>query len=252
MLGIFAEPMIEILWTQGFLAVKSAPAIIYLIVTITLGTSIIIWEDMRQNISLIASNTGRISTSVGHKLQIIPYRKGYQELQERIENARNEIRVLSNYVFDWENGKPIYDEERLLSPERRASYSVTNAKIEREAKRGQFKFVKIIQIPSGHNLEEILSYDSVYKEQCELLACIGRITPELACLRKSEVIFRNSFVLIDRSFLYMEIEINDPYEEQVQAPFVLILEDPDSIALDELLRLHQRIEANSELVTNIE
>lgn len=208
------------------------------------------WRATNHQITSIEAHTGTLANAVGQRIQLLPYTKGFKELQRRIQSAKSEILVLSNYIFDWENGNPIYDPTTMQSSERKAVFAATQAKLKRENRKG-FRYVKVVQVPKGHRLEEALVYDPIYGEDCKFLADISKSEPEFASIRLSEIIFQNTFCIIDRAFLYMEFDTRKTDNNQTFLPFVMIVEDPNSKIIFDLAKLHQRIEAGSTLITQI-
>lgn len=187
---------------------------------------------------------------IGHRVKTLPYSEGYIELQKKILNAKKEILILTQYlnIFDWENGIPKWDTERRNSPHRKAFYCSLQSKLKIEKGNTNFKFVKIVQIPKGHKLQEMLLYDQFYAENCKFIIEIAKNEPEFACLRKSGMSFGNSIILIDGSFAHISFDIQDPDVYEVNAPCVLLIDDPNSEAIKHLIKLYRKVEANSKKV----
>lgn len=70
---------------------------------------------------------------------------------------------------------------------------------------------------------------------------ISQTDPEVASLRVSEVVFQNTFVIIDRIIdryhLYMEFNVYKDGSNQAFTPFVIIIEDPYSEVLGDFPQL---------------
>ena len=249
LLGILTGPILEQRVTP-FISSENLSVIIFLLLILVLGTSITLWGLSQSKVSDIENHLNKLSGAIGNQVRILPYAIAYQELIEKIENAHSEIRILTQYVFDWENVKPIYDAERLNHPVRKKVYKTLNTKIQEKSNSSDFEFVRIIEIPTGHSLEEIFPHDEVYREHCLFVSQIaGGTRPEFARVRVSDVFFDRTFAIIDQEFLYMEFEIRDPKTGEYSAPFSLIVEDQDSNVIGELQKLHQRIDASSSLFT---
>lgn len=256
LLGVFTGPIIE-QFASPIFQPPYLPVITFILIAalflVSTTLSLTMWRATNEQIASIEHHANKLADSIGQRIQILPYAKGYKALQKWTEAARNEILILSNYVFDWENDRPIYDTNRLQSPERKAAYMATETKLRSEKKKGRsFKFVRIVQIPKGYRLEAVFPHDPLYYEACKFLAELGNAEPEFASLRTSEVVFHNSFVIIDKTFLYMEFEIRKPDTNQTFAPFVMIVEDPNAEIVQTMRKLHQRIEANSTLITHVD
>lgn len=252
-IGIFSDDLIKEIAPPLFDKPNLPYVAFALIAAIFLATasySMAMWRTTNRQIASIETYTGTLANTIGQRIQVLPYTKGFKELQKRIQSAKSEILVLSNYVFDWENKQPIYDTVTMQSSERKAVFAATQSKLQREKRKG-FRYVRIVQIPKGHRLEEALPYDPIYQEDCKFLADTSKSEPEFASLRLSEIIFQNTFCIIDRSFLYLEFDTRKTDTNQTFLPFVMIVEDPNSEVIHDLVKLHQRIEAGSTLITKI-
>lgn len=250
LIGIFGQSILEQIAPPLFQK-SNLPFIIFILTIAMYLASVTVWRSTQQQVTSTNNYMGTLANAIGHRVKIVSDAEGYKELQKRISNANAEILILTNYAFDWEHSKPIYDPIRMQSPERRAAYTAIQNKLKRE-KRSGFKFVRIVQIPNGHHLEEILPFDNIYREDCEFLAKIAAKEPEFASLRTSDVIFQNTFCVIDQRFLYLEFDISRPNSDQFFSPFVMLVDDPNSETMQELRKLHQRIEANTRLISHID
>lgn len=244
--GIVLGPLIE---------AQIAPALnattIFITVVILFAAVIAIWNHTRTQIDAIQNNTATLAKAVGQTVQMLPYEEGYRWLKEKTEQSKSEVRVYSKYVFDWQNQKPIYDPVRLQKPERKKVFEETEKLLKRKAST-DFKYVRIVEVPSGHSISEVFPHDPPYAQQCVLLAEYGKKEPEFACLRTVNKNFPNNFIVLDRNFLYMEFELYGSQQGEFIAPFVLVMDDPNSDIVQSLVRLHERLEANSYLVTNLD
>ena len=256
-LGLFAGKLIEAIVPPLFQP-SNLPYIAFCLISVMFLADVIysvtLWRSTRQHIAEVANHTNDLAIAVGHRVKTVPYSQGYKELEKRIRTAKKEILILTEYVniFNWESGKPIWDTERLNSPQRKSFYTSLQKKLNRERGRGTFRFVKIVQIPEQHRLEEMLAYDTLYAKNCKFVVNIAQTEPEFASLRVCGMIFSNSIILIDESFAHISFDVRKPDESEVDAPFVMLIDGPNSESIKNLLKLYRRVEANSTLVTRIE
>jgi len=215
--------------------------------------SVTMWRSTRQHIVRVADCITDLATAIGHRVRTVTHSQGYRQLEKRIRAAQKEILILTEYVdiFDWDRGKQLWDPNRLNSPHRRSFYATLQKKLNSERGKGTFRFVKIVQVAEQHRLGEMLAHDPIYAENCRFIVNLAKTEPEFASLRVSGRVFSNSIILIDRSFVHISFDIHRPDESVVDAPFVMLIDDPKSEAIKNLLRLYQRVEANSTLVTQI-
>jgi hypothetical protein len=256
-LGLFAGKLIEAIVPPLFQP-SNLPYIAFCLISVMFLADVIysvtLWRSARQHIAEVADHTNDLAVAVGHRVKTVSYSQGYKELEKTIRAAKKEILILTEYanIFDWEGGKQIWDPERLNSPQRESFYTTLQKKLNRERGKGKLRFVQIVQIPEQHRIEEMLPYDTLYAKNCKFIVNIAQAEPEFASLRVCGMIFSNSIILIDESFAHISFDVRKPDESEVDAPFVMLIEDPNSEAIKNLLKLYRRVEASSTLVTRIE
>ncbi len=254
-IGIIIGPVLEKLCPSLF----TEPNLIYLtfviVALVFLGTSplmLSMWKNTNQQVESLNTYSKIIADSLGQKVRLVPAREGYKEIYEWLKNAEREVLILSNYVFDWENSKPVFDLKILESPERKSLYSLIEKKIAaKQANNEQFKFCRIVQIPKNHSINEIFPHDDYYFESSKYIVGISKSNPELASLRTVEPLFTNTFTIIDRTHLYIEFNAFTPDITKAFTPFVLLIDDPKSEIVSSMISLYQRIEAVSTLVRDV-
>lgn len=254
-IGLFAGKFLEVIVPPLFQP-SNFPYIAYFLISflflIDVIYSITLWSSTQQHVADINEYTQDLAAGLGHRVKTIAYSQGYDELIKRIERAESEILILTEYVniFDWENCKPIWDAERINSPERKQFYDTLQKKVTSEREdRNPFTFVKIVQIPEGHKLAEMLAHDDLYRKNCEFMLDIAKEEPEFARIKVTKMMFNNSVILIDKSFAHISFDVKGHDDSSVEAPFVMLIEDPKSDALMNLLKLYKRIEQRSTLLT---
>jgi hypothetical protein len=251
LLGLFAKPMLDTL-VKPLFSPANIPATIFVLVTVLFAVMIAFWSIMREQMASVVAHLGTLTRYVGQRAQLISHVQGYEEVKKRTQTARKEILKLIYYEVEPTTGKPVYEAELLSSPERKAAYEVERQKLESEKGNDNFRYVEVVQIPYGHGLDDILPFDPIYKESCAFLAGCGRVQSEFASLHTSEVVFPNTFVMIDQSFLYIAFQTKNPDTGSYEYPYVgLVIEDPDSEVVHDISKLFRRIEANSRLITKV-
>jgi hypothetical protein len=254
-LGVFAGPIVEQiaspLFQPSYLAVITF-IFISLLFLIATTLSLSMWKTTVGQITSTEAYVRKLSDSVGQKVHIVRYSEGYKELARLVQQAKSEVLIFTNYVFLGSDQKPIYEPERLNSSERQTVYDVTIAKLKNEKNQNKnFRFVRIIQLSEGQTLQDTSKYDPTFFNSCKFLTEMSCSKPEFASLRISNIGFQNTFVVIDKKFLYIEFEISKPTQQTSFIPYVMFVEDPNSEIVREMIKLYQRIEANSTLVTHL-
>ena len=184
------------------------------------------------------------------KVKTVTYDEGYKELQKKILIANNRIIILTQYIniFDWEKRSPKWDPARKESSHRKDFYHTIHSKLNNEKYNANFSFVHIIQIPEDRNLYEILQHDSTLAESCNKIVYLSKKKPEFACLRRTEVNFGTSLILIDDNFAHISFDIHNPNDHDVDAPFVLLIDAPNSNTINHLNNLCGKVEKESKKV----
>jgi hypothetical protein len=255
-LGLFAGSLLQAIAPPLF-QVSNLPYIAFALISVmfllNVVYSVTLWRSTREQVTRISDYTGDLAIAIGHRVKTVSYEQGYKELQKRIRAAEKEVLILTQYmnIFDWEHGKQLWDSGRLNNPQRKAFFATLRAKLDSEKGKGTLKFVQIVQIPGVHKLEEMLVHDPIYADNCKFVVSITKAEPEFASLRVSRMAFSNSVILIDGEFAHISFDIHNISDSEVDAPFVMLIDDPKSDALQNLIRLYRRIEANSSLVTHI-
>lgn len=252
--GIFAGPVVESIAPPLFSS-DNVPNVVFIITTICMIILTVysgnLWKSTQNTSQHIASEIQKISQVLGKEARLAPYREAYRIGAEWISNAKKEIRIVTFYEFDWDNFVDNYDPDRLSSPERTVWFDALYEAI-RRTQSTDLRFVRIVQIPAGQSFLKALEHDALFHRDCKLLVEIGKKHPESASLRLSDIYISNTFVLIDGTHLYLEFDIQDPDTHLFSAPFVLLATDSSGKNFKDLLRLHQRLEAKSRLLVNLE
>lgn len=248
--GVLAQPLLESR-IQPLIAPANIPLIVFILITVLYAVFIAVWGHTSKQITSISDNISIMARYAGPRVRVLSQLEGYKVVRERTKKATTEILKLIYYQVNWERGEPAYDPEMIEGGERRDTYEQERRKLEREKGKNKFRYVEILQIPYKRTLQDILPHDPIYKESSEFLAGLNKSEPEFASLRTSEVVFPNTFIIIDRSFLYIAFETKNPDRNTYQYPFLaIVIEDPNADVIRQMLQLFQRIESNSKLVTS--
>ncbi len=207
-------------------------------------------HELSEKLKALNHSVSRIEEGVGPLARVYPYEVASRLLLERIEAAEKEVLVLSNYSrFDWVSRKPtkIDPARGNDNPERAKNYERTQNKLKQMRDRADFRFTKIIQIPKVGRLEDALYYDPVYAKDCRFIVESFLHAPERVSLRISEILFQNTFIIVDGSFLCLEFDVGNHVDGLKSAPFVMIVEDSGSKLVKKLRNVFEHIHALSML-----
>jgi len=253
--GVFIGPVLENiappLFSERNLLYISFVVIAAMFLASNVVMQLLVSRNQKQ-IKELAEHTSALARTVGPRIRIRPYDEASRELRRRTQAADFEILVLSNYKrYDWAKNQPVeFDPSYATDSSRRKEhYQESQAKLSHE-KGSQFRFVKIVQIPEGRELSKVFPHDPLYEQDCRFIVGLSNEDPRFANLRVSEVFFQNTFCVIDRSFLYLEFDIRSFLKKHIK-PFVMTVDDRDSLVLNDLVHLFDRINAVSTRVDAI-
>lgn len=247
LLGVFFGPALEKVASPWF----SSANLPYVLFLISAVMYLIVSTLIMSSYADIRSSMFRLETRLGPVVRVVPYDEAKLLLEKRTLEARDEILVLSNYKrYDWQRRAPVaLPGARSTASEARAkAYRLTQQKLRDSAGMPDFKFCKIVQVPAGNALTEALAHDPAYADDCRVIVDIGAPNPQRVALRTSTVEFQNTFVIIDKRFLYLEFDQSHPTNGHRMRPFVMLIEDDQATLVNELRELYRRIEATSHLV----
>jgi hypothetical protein len=196
----------------------------------------------------------KIKTAIGVKkiCGTFQYNEGFEIFSKMISQAKNEILVLSKFVFDWKNEKPIFDQDTMNSPERTKTFENEISKLNKISNQN-FRYINLIQVPFAKEMDArnalvmALKFDSIYREFCKILVGLGNSpTKAIIELRISNIGFENTFVIIDRNWFYIEYE---EVLDRITRVKPLYVSCQDNIkTIDEHIRLFDRIYDHSFLI----
>jgi hypothetical protein len=254
-IGLFAGRFLEAIAPPLF-APANLPFIAFLLIVVlflaNMIYSVTLWHSTQDSVASIADRANDLASAVGHSIKTVTYSEGYKELERRIRAAEDRILIFTEYanIFDWESKKPIWDPRRMNSSERKSFYDALHKKLQGEKNNRKFHFVKIVQIPENHKIKEMLPFDSIFSTDCRFIVDVAPGEPEFASLRTvSGRMFSNSIIIIDKSFAHISFDVRNPGDLEIGAPFVMLIDDPNSRALLNLHKLYDRIKEYSVLVS---
>lgn len=199
-----------------------------------------IMRSVESGVNYLADRAGEIS-----RIRIMEYTDALDDLTSRINGELKEALIFNNYHFDWESREPKYSRNDLDSPERHRTYVETHRELtsslnDPQCRQGR-RYCRIVRVPEGHNLSSLLDKEPYLRDEVELLSELNDNLLEFACIRVSDTPFYNTFVIIDQTYLYLDIGMRKTTNEnnqQEEKAFVLVMEDKDSDFIRSLREFH--------------
>lgn len=253
-IGIIAGPVIEAIAPPLF----RGSNLIYITFFISSFLFIVVstyalsfWkQNLKQN-DAVYSKISDLAKSLGVKFVFKPIGKGnvndvYPHVSELIRIAEKEILILNYGTTRKAKDNVSFDREIAESTAQREYYDLMAQKIE-GSQRGIFKFRRIIQVPNDVK-DWITLIDNTPIKHYKLLAEIGSKNPEFASLKRSSPFFDITFIVIDRRYVILAIDILDPDGKEYYTMGHLVFDDPIGEFANEFVRLFERIDAYATLV----
>lgn len=253
LLGIFAGPILEAR-VAPLTNVKNLPIITFALSALVAVVVMTLWAKMQDNISAIKQDFETVVESLGMQAQLLSYDDGYLWLQEKYSQADSEILIFTNYLLPLEND--IEYNEKLKSPSRVGAYKSAIERVEHflDDTSSNFRVIRIVRIPPKYSLNKIIQEDDLFYSASVKLVKWSKKRPEFASLRLTDIAFRNTFVIVDKTSLYIELDTELSSDENsnvgIFPPYSIVIEDPSANAVKRMRDLFLRMEAQSKLVND--
>lgn len=255
LLGIFAGPILET-YVPPLTDVRNLPVIIFVLSSLVFVVVIALWTKTQNDISNIRNDFRTVVSSLGVQTHFFSYDAGYDWLAEKYKEVNNEVLIFTNYILLPD--KETEYSKKIKSPSRIAVYKNAIRRIEHffNNEDTDFRIVRIVKLPLGLSLSEVHQRDTLFYEASKILTDFGRKRPEFASLRITDIAFRNTFVLLDGKFLYMELDTEPIGDSKVSVmgdfiPYSIVVEDPTGHILQDMRSLFRRMEVNSRVVSDV-
>ena len=187
-----------------------------------------------------------IMESINEKANIVHYKDSYKRLERCIWDAQSEVILVANFTYDWESDSRNFDSERLFSNERQHMFNEIYSCIQRK----DVVFKRIYQRPNEYRnvFFEKLKDDTHYQKELDILLKTREESPHIAKLTVADLVTDMSFVIIDKKFFFLNVDIRDPSKNTYLSPFVLFVENPNPEFGERIDQIVAFIEKNADSV----
>lgn len=202
-------------------------------------------RDMRHQMDALVSSLGTTFTFL--PVSDGRFTEGSRRIRELTAKAEREVLVLDYNPLEEHESKVRYHQNEKASEVRRQYYESLIEKV-RNSKPGEFRYRRLLQIPRGRKISDVLADDPIFREHCEALARLGQKAPEIASLRTCAPFQEQTFFIIDRRHLLLEWVMLDPEDRYYSGGGYLHFEDPAGNLINNFLRFFERADATAALV----
>jgi hypothetical protein len=166
---------------------------------------------------------------------------------QSIESASEEILILDYNPLEKGKAKVRYSHEDKINSQRRRYYETIINKVN-QSEPGSFKYNRILQIPPGRNIAEVLADDPIFREHCELVVKISEQKPEIASLKTCTPLYTGNYIIIDKRYMILEFTILDPENQYERCGGSFFFDDTTGKFVKSFVRYFERADAHSTLV----
>lgn len=202
-------------------------------------------QDMRQRMDALVSGLGTTFTFL--PVSEGRFTEGSRRIRELTANAEREVLVLDYNPLEEHECKVRYHQNEKASEARRQYYESLIEKA-RSGRSGEFRYRRLLQIPRGRKVSDVLADDPIFREHCEALVRLGQKQPEIVSLRACAPLQERTFFIIDRRHLLLEWVLLDPEDRYYSGGGYLHFEDPAGNLVNSFLRFFERADATAALV----
>jgi hypothetical protein len=191
-------------------------------------------------------------SSLGITFSFVPVGEGrFTEASKRIREvtmkASREVLVLDYNPLEERESKVRYRRDEKASEARREYYQALIDKVT-AGKPGEFRYRRLLQVPRGRKISEVVADDPIFREHCEALVRLGLKQPEIASLRSCEPFQERTFFIVDRRHLILEWVLLDPEDRCYSGGGYFHFDDPGGTLINNFLRFFDRADATAALV----
>lgn len=174
-------------------------------------------------------------------------RTATQKIRKLVQEASMEMLVLDYNPLEDTQDKVRYPGDVKLSESRKGYYTEIIEKV-RNSQPGTFRYKRILQVPIGRQIADILVDDPIFKEHCEALIQLGGKQPEIVSLKSCVPLYEANYIIIDKRHLILEINILDPDNRYYSSGGFFFFDDPSGSLISTFLRYFERVNEHAKLV----
>lgn len=225
--------------------------LLLLVSLVSIITCFIVWhsskkytttgEEMVKQIKDVNERTRNLVESyLLHSARIIPREMIYPEMAKCIREAKEEVAVVTYFMYDWSGRKRTFtpDEEKLMG--RDDFYDAITECIERP----NVEYVRIWQVPTekkAEALEVIMESNPNHKKEIKKIQKISKNKPDQARLVIADQHTTASFILVDKRNLFINIDFYDHKKNVWYSPYMIFIKDTTGKSFQELKSIIVRL-----------
>ncbi len=183
-----------------------------------------------------------VETSIGQQASLIPRANAYKAMAKSIDEAKNEVAAVTYLMANWEEDKRNFVPAEEGTPHRNEYYEAVSRAIDNP----NVQYKRIWQVPDDHisKARELIDRDPKTQNECVQIEAIQSERPDKARLIIAGQITFASFVLIDNSKLFFNVDVYHPIKKRWYSPYMLFIKDAEGEAFEALQSVIARLETS--------
>jgi hypothetical protein len=184
-----------------------------------------------------------ILKSVRQKAMLVDYDIAYRLLARRILRAREDVCLVTRLTYDFDASTRNFDTGRAASPERKRVFEALATAIRNDS----IEYTRIFQVEPRRRgqFSEAVRSDHLYAEEIDLIFEQRRNNRFKSAVYLTDVYTSATFVIVDGTALFFNIEMIDPETNISKTPFILYVEDLDSEYMRGLVDIVRNIRSSN-------
>jgi hypothetical protein len=173
-----------------------------------------------------------VEQSIGRQAELIAREEIYKVMARSIREARTEVAIITYLMVDWESGKRTFLPAAVDTPYRGEFYDAVYEAI----KNPNIQYIRVWEVPHSKisQARKVIEADEYHKKECTLIDEIAKNRPHEARLIFADQLTTASFILIDRTHLFLNVDFYDPTAKIWHSPYMLFIKDASGNSFKEL------------------
>lgn len=212
------------------------------------------YDRVNQALKAVNESQERLERRVlglGISATFVPFREGESSRVMRmtrmlVDKAQQEILVLDYNPIEEQESKVRYAIGDKLNTERQEYYDALISKVLSAIEEGaSFRYKRIIQIPAGRTLADVVSDDPIFRKHCETMIGLMKKYPDVISLKVCLPIHEGNFIIFDKRQLSLEFIVQEPEKHYYAGGVYFYFDDPTGSLIDEFVKFFERADTIS-------
>lgn len=173
-----------------------------------------------------------LDDALKYRAEVIPRESVYPEMASCIRRAKQQVAVITYYMYDWKKGQRIFLPPEQVVTGKEDFYQALYDCIENP----DVEYIRIWQVPTERKSEalKVIEADPLHKREIELIRRVSLQKPDQARLVIAGEHTTASFILVDKKHLFFNVDFYDKERNVWLSPCMIVIKDATESAFVEL------------------